>query len=362
MLFSTGCQNMDDDETFNIKEDLNIEITEINSSKFDLSKKEQRLYGSKQANTEFSFIAKVENRETYIKMEALISNGQLSSSILFRDGNSNWEKLHNISLNTLDSNYKESVGKTIESLAESLKNKVDYPKIDLIENILDKTPEILFNALGKDYYFNLLPQSFLYHLSIFKTTKRTFYNYTNCQCSPSEKFINNDGSPFYCAEDKIVSINEAFDLIENKIKNVKFGDKEFTPFKTLSYLKSTSKKAMSVSKIDEILTDEFMAFWNKNVIKSNGNKVIDKASLTLDELNITTSENLRKDIGCSFPIDPSCLLYGACFGSDCGCCANYNFNCISCSLLCYLHDVECADRHCEPWWCLSGCVDEPCPN
>jgi len=291
-------------------------------------------------------------------MEALISNGQLNSKLLFKEGSSDWIKFNDITLNILEPNYKENISKTIEGLAKSLKNEQDYSKIDLIENILDQTPQVFYNAMGRDDYFNLLPQSFFYHLSVFKTTKRTFNNYEDCQCSSNEKFINNDGAPFYCAEDKLVSINEAYDLIENKIKKVKFGDKEFTPFKTLNYLKSNSNKVISVSKIDKILTDEFKEFWNENLSKSSANKIFNKSSLTLNKLSVTASANSEH----CFPIDPTCLLYGVCFGSDCGCCANYHFNCFSCSLLCYLHDVECAEQHCEPWWCLSGCVDEPCPN
>ena len=60
-----------------------------------------------------------------------------------------------------------------------------------------------------------------------------------------------------------------------------------------------------------------------------------------------------------WPIDPTCWLYGARAGSDCGCCGNYSGPCYGCSPACYLHDKSC--ETCEPsWYCLSGCVPGPC--
>ena len=116
--------------------------------------------------------------------------------------------------------------------------------------------------------------------------------------------------------DDLGNVYEFFDEKENnnEIKtkegyNYRSVEK-FKAEKTFSFLKKTEKSFISVSDVDSILRDEFKEFYEQN-----------------EDLK---SKNSRLCV----PIDVTCLLFGACNGSDCGCCGNYSGLCWLCNLAC----------------------------
>lgn len=300
---------------------------------------------------------KVDSTNEIIKVESSIQNNHLNSILKIKYENSEWIQLSDFSINMTDKEYKKNVNLIIENKASQLKARYDYKKIRDIENIIDILPKLLFEELGEKKYFKETTLGIFYHLGILKSAMRSYENNTkDCNCGVFESFVNEE-SPFFCSEDKVVSVNSAIDLV-NKISNKsEFAGKKFIPQKTLKYLKSKSGEFLSVSKIDKILKDEFRYFWNNDLSKKDiRTKIFPKDYTIAKEATLVMASD-SEDGG--FPYDPTCLLYGASSGADCGCCGNYSGPCWKCLLECYIHDQTC--ETCEPsWYCFSGCIPSKC--
>lgn len=317
---------------------------------------EQNFLQKKDNSGELSFVFYVDGADQAIKMESSIQNSQLESSIAFKDKNSEWEVLNTFTLNLLNENFRENMNLEVEEKAKILKMKYDEGKIDRLDNILDELPKLLFKELGRDKYFNESTLSVFYHLAVFKTAKRSYdRNIKDCNCGDLDTYIYEE-SPFFCAEDKIVSADEVYALIKSLSQERKFAGNKFNPIISLNYLESKSGELISASTIDKILRDEFENFWNKELSTDERRKVINE-NYTLSMVKSNVSAN-SEDPG-YLPYDPSCLLFGARTGGECGCCGNYSGPCYYCSVVCYTHDQTC--ETCTPrWYCFSGCVPGSC--
>ena len=299
---------------------------------------------NEQTDSRISFIYKVKDKEQYLKMEALTLNGNLTSTLFFKEHDSNWEAISKFNTDIAQPNYKEGVNKTIVQLAASVKEKNDAEKVKFIEQILDQIPEPLLNALGENKYGTATALSVFYHLGVFKTAKRAYeMNSEDCHCGSFQSYLQGD-APFFCAEDKLVSAEELNNLILNNIDKRIFADKAFTAQKTLAYISNHSNRLISVNEVDQILKEEFNEFWNQRLSAEDRQSIIEEHGL---------EEQASSRIGVN------CWMYGVVWGSDCGCCGNYSGFCWYCNLACFIHDHTCTN--CTPsWYCLPGCVPGGC--
>lgn len=323
----------------------------------ELNIKEKSNFSKANGANPLIYTFKVNNTNQIIGIESSIQNNHLNSTLKIQNGNSKWTELTSFSINIADKAYKQKTNLIIEDKANLLKKKYDYKKIRDIENILDNLPEILFNQLGEQQYFKETTLSIFYHLGIFKSAMRSYENNTiNCNCETFESYIKEE-SPFFCAEDKAVSADEVFNLVKKISDEREFAGKKFIPKKTLAYLKSKSGEYLSVSKADKILKDEFKYFWNNSLSEKDiRTKIFHNHTLSKEATLVMTTDSKGME---KLPYDPTCLLYGADQGSDCGCCGNYSGSCWKCLLECYIHDQTC--ETCTPsWYCFSGCVSGSC--
>lgn len=287
-----------------------------------------------ESSNSFLFEYRIEENAGTIRLKSTIENGKIISQLFPKVKNSDFKILDEVIIDTNIKNYKDSINIKVIQKAETIKTYLSIDQIVLIEKNLSNLPEILFNKLGESEYYKPNPLTLFYHMAIFKSAKRSIEtNNKTCDCGKYENYYEGR-SPFFCNEDKIVETAELIKTIEKIISKSKFSEK-FKAEKTFSFLKKTEKSFISVSDVDSILRDEFKEFYEQN-----------------EDLK---SKNSRLCV----PIDVTCLLFGACNGSDCGCCGNYSGLCWLCNLACYVHDQTCTD--CKPrWYCFSGCVPGPC--
>lgn len=317
---------------------------------------EQDLFEVIENGSRLIYEFEVSSKNELIKFESSIVDNQLHSSLSYKYEESEWIGLSSFCVDLLDKDYKKGMNLVVAEQGNFLKRQYDYPKIERIANILDGLPELLFRKLGKEEYFNESTLSVFYHLAAFNAAKRAHETKSEkCQCSIYNSYVNNE-SPFFCAEDKIVSVDKAYDFVKKISDNRRFAGKQFNPKTLLHYLENESGKFVSVSKIDKIFKDEAKYFWDKELTREERIKVYNQNN-TLSMVSRLKSANSETYDG--WPVDPSCFLFGVSAGSDCGCCGNYSGPCWTCSLACYLHDLSC--ETCEPsWYCFSGCVPSPC--
>jgi hypothetical protein len=280
----------------------------------------------------------VSSNNELIKFESSIVDNQLHSSLSYKYEESEWIGLSSFCVDLLDKDYKKSMNLVVAEQGNFLKRQYDYLKIERIVNILDELPELLFSRLGKEEYFNESTLSVFYHLAAFNAAKRAHETKSEkCQCSIYNSYVNNE-SPFFCAEDKIVSVDKAYDFVKKISDNRRFAGKQFNPKTLLHYLENESGNFISVSKIDKIFKDEAKFFWDKELTIEERIKVYNENN-TLSMASRLKSANTETYDG--WPVDPSCFLFGVSAGSECGCCGNYSGPCWTCSLACYLHDLSC---------------------
>lgn len=317
---------------------------------------EQYLFDEIENGSGLIYEFEVSNKNEFIKFESSIEDNQLHSSLSYKYEKSEWIVVSSFCADLQDKDYKKGMNLVVAEQANLLKKQHDFFKIERIANILDGFPELIFKKLGKEEYFNESTLSIFYHLAAFNAAKRAYETKSEkCQCGVYLSYLNNE-SPFFCAEDKIVSADKAYDFIKKISDNRRFAGKQFNPKTLLHYLENESGKFISVSKIDKIFKDEAKYFWDKELSKAERIKVYNENN-TLSMVSRLKSANTETYDG--WPIDPTCFLFGVSAGSDCGCCGNYSGPCWTCSLACYLHDLSC--ETCEPnWYCFSGCVPGPC--
>ena len=229
-------------------------------------------------------------------------------------------------------------------MANSLKEKYDAKTVAEYDRILNELPELLFDELSREEFYSDAVISIAYHLSTLKSAKRAYaMELEDCNCSTYDSYVGGK-SPFFCSEDKLVSRVEALELFNGKRARANFLGRKFIPTKTINYLKQLQKDYVAASYIDLILNKEFNDFWTNTLTEKERKSVLLKVS---DGGGSSSKQ-----------IVPNCLFYHAIYGSDCGCCANYDFYCLYCSYVCYKHDKACEE--CDKWWCLPGCVPSVC--
>lgn len=321
----------------------------------DMNLLEKKLSKDFNNSNNLSYEYQIPDANEYIRYDVYVENDQLHSKLLYKQNGSVWENISEISYNFKKVNYKNEMNDIVEKHAETLKKELDISIINRVGNILEGLPEALYNKLGRNEYNNELTLSIFYHLAAFTTSIRAYEGRSNdCQCSVNNSYLSGE-SPFFCAEDVVVSADEAYDFIKEKSLIKKSEGYEFNPKTLLKYLSDESGDFISASKIDRLLKDEF-EYYYKKLNKKQRLRILNDYYQSSDVIMTKTPTESDND---DLPIDPSCWLYGARSGSDCGCCGNYSGPCYGCSPACYLHDKSC--ETCEPrWYCLSGCVPGPC--
>jgi len=299
------------------------------------------------------FEYQVTGSDEYIKIESFIENDQLYSMLSYRKEGSEWIDLNQFDFNTQKRSYKKSMNFTIERLANRLKRKYDVWTISRIANILEGLPEKLYHELGREEYSEESTLSIFYHLAMFSAARRAYENDSDCKCGVNESYKNGE-SPFFCAEDIIVSADKMYEAVK-KISERKFAGKDFIPQTLLNYLTTESGQYVTASVIDKLFKDEAAYFWKTLTVKEKQQVYNEYGALF--EMTSTKSDNSETYNG--LPLDPECLLMGVSSGRDCGCCGNYPGACLVCSILCLAHDAVCVDCLKDSWWswtCLGGCI------
>lgn len=334
-LYFIGCSSSDD-ELF-IPSEINGKLT---FQEFITSNK-----SSNKNSVIYTF--KSDNYNQDLKVVSKIDNEILNSRIYLLNEISDWTEISSFSINIKNDVYKENINQLIIKKAKEIKNNFNYLEVRRIENIIDNLPKLLYENVEKEKFYHETLQAIFFHLAIFKSAKRSYEaNSNDCECNVYDSFLNND-SPFYCSEDKLVSADETYSYLRNKLKDKTFAGKKFYARRTFAYLQQNSGNMLSVSKIDNILKQEFLRFWNNQITEIERSKIISSYSF----------ESKNDEPVIEGPLDPYCLVHGVSQGSDCGCCSNYSGPCLWCSLGCYLHDASCTE--CD-WWCGPACVAGPC--
>lgn len=337
-FFVQSCSSDENEDYIPQEIDGKLKIIEKSNQKF---KSENTLH--------FNFYT---NKNEIINFYSYQIGNKLYSSLNFKDKNKNLIEVTNFEIDLNEKNYKKNLYKIIENKSSHLKEKFSYKEIRNIENIVDILPAILFEKLARKRYYSDTSLSLFYHLSVLKSVKRSFEKDTDkCNCNIYKSSLN-EKTPFFCEEDKLVSVSEAYSFIQEISSSKSFINKKFNPVNTLSYLKNKKDNLISVSKIDNILRQEFKYFWDNKLSLKEKNKIYPNYSFSNDAI-LTSSTIINQKL----PYDPACLLYGVENGSDCGCCSNYSGPCYWCALGCYLHDQACEDCG---WGCGWACVPGPC--
>ena len=333
------------------QQDYDIQIPERGYGDMNLLNK--NLTKDLNSSSNLSFEYQISDANEYIKYNVYVENNQLHSKLSYKQNDAKWVDISEIDFNFKKVNYKNGMNDIVEKHAETLKKKLDIAIINRVGNILEGLPEILYKKLGRNEYNNELTLSIFYHLAAFNTSIRAYEDKSkDCQCGVNNSYLSGE-SPFFCAEDVMVSADEAYDLIKERSIIKKSEGYEFNPKSLLQYLSNESGEFVSASKLDRLLKHEFGSYFKK----LNKKERLRIRNDYYQSSNIIMTKTPSEYDG--WPIDPTCWLYGARAGSDCGCCGNYSGPCYGCSPACYLHDKSC--ETCEPsWYCLSGCVPGPC--
>jgi hypothetical protein len=302
----------------------------------------------------YSFIFQKNDNSQILKFEAIQNEKSLISK-MFLKRNETWMPISELKINTLK-NSQKIMNSAVIDLANSLKKRFDKEQIVSIVSIIENIPKLLYDKLDNEDYYQNDNLAIFYHTGAFKSVWRSYENNSeNCQCGIYESSLDGK-SPFFCAEDKPVRAEVAFEFIENISTTKRYFGKKFTPRKTYDYLDNFSGEIISLSTVDIILRNEFKEFWLEDLSESERASLIsarNERKVSSSNLNSISRENINK----LRPWDPECYLYGADQGGDCGCCNNYSGPCYFCHLGCYMHDQACEDCG---WGCGPTCVSGPC--
>jgi hypothetical protein len=336
------------------KQDYDIQISERVFGRLNILEKDLAL--EVKDGSSLSFDYQVTGAKEQIRLDTKSENNRFRSVLSYNNEESGW-----IDVSVFEIDLKEVIGKAnmniiVEKQAKTLKKKFDVSTVSRIGDILEGLPELLYNELGQKEYNNELTLSLFYHLAAFNTARRSYESRSrDCQCEVNPNYLSSK-SPFFCAEDIMVSTDWAYDLIKKKSEIKKSEKYQFNPETLLKYLRSESGQLVSASKIDKLLREELGYFWRKLDVKER--QQINNENYTLSMVPMITTRSETYD---GWPGDPECWLFNVRAGSDCGCCGNYSGPCILCSILCKLHDLDCTE--CLPAsYCLSGCVPSGCEN
>jgi len=304
-----------------------------------------------------SFEYQVTDAKDQIKLETKIDNKRFLSVLSYKYEESGWADISVFDIDLQEVVEKKNMNIIVEKHAKTLKKKFDVSIVGRIADILEGVPELLYNELGKKEYTNESTLSIFYHLAAFSTARRSYESRSrDCQCDVNPNYINGS-SPFFCAEDIMISADWAYDFISEKTLVNKIADKQFNPKSTLKYLSSESGRLVSASKINKLLREELVSFLKNFSEKERQQLTNKKSTLSMVPMMTTRSEEVSWWEWLTY--DLTCLIWGVTYGSDCGCCGNYSGLCHYCDVICYLHDHDCVT--CEPrWYCLDGCVPGPC--
>lgn len=316
-------------------------------------------YKSSDLKENISFIFSPNNKDIKVKFEAFVVNDVLYSTLSFSEKFSSWNVLSKFKNEIKDNNFTENMYLAVKTEANTIKQNLPYEKIRNIDNILDAIPEKLFNKVSREEYYKDSSLSLFYHLGSLKSAKRSFENRTtHCDCSFYANSFD-EKSPFFCEEDKPINATSVLNIVKDITENKKFAGKIFNASKTINYLEKNKDKFLSASKIDRLIKDEFMLFLDEKITQKELRSLLPKKEYNNLEIQAFNTMTNSEIIGGDFPYDPSCLIYGARQGSDCGCCSNYSGPCYFCSVVCYAHDHACTECG---WYCGWKCVPGPCKN
>ena len=333
-------------------QDYDIQVPERVFGRLNILQKDLTIDVKERSSLSFEY--QVTGAREQVKLETKIANNRYYSALLYKSEESGWMEASVIDIDFQEVIDKKNMNIIVEKHAKTLKKKFDVKTVNRIADILEGLPELLYNELGRKEYNNESSLSVFYHLAAFNTARRAYERRWSgdCQCELNQSYFNGE-SPFYCAEDVMVSADWAYEFISEKSTVKRSEGYHFDPKKILKYLNNESGKLISVSKIDKLLREELDYFW-RNINAKEKQQINNKNfTLAMVPMVITRSEYN------GWPIDPECWLYGVHGGGDCGCCGNYEGACWWCELLCYIHDHTC--ETCEPsWYCLSGCFPCPC--
>ena len=328
-------------------QDYDIQVPERVFGRLDILNKDLTFEDKGVGNLSFEY--QVTGTREQVKLETKIANNRYHSALSYRSEELGW-----IDASVLDIDLQEVIDKKnmniiIEKHAKTLKKKFDVKTVNRIADILEGLPELLYNELGRKEYYDESTLSIFYHLAAFNTTRRSYEKQWSgdCQCEVNPNYLI-DKSPFFCAEDVMMTADLAYDLIKEKSEIKKTEGYQFNPETLLKYLNNESGQLVSASIIDKLLRDELDSFWRKSSIKTR--MQIIGTNFTLSMLSRVTTRSEW-----DAPGDPNCWLYGATSGSDCGCCDNYDLPCMYCHAICWAHDYACINCGWS-WACGSNCV------
>jgi len=338
-------------------QDYDIQIPERVFGRLNILQKDLTLDVKERGSLSFEY--QVTGTREQIKLETKIANNRYHSVLSYRSDESGWIDASVFDIDLQEVIDKKNMNIIIEKHAKTLKKKFDVSTVSRIADILEGLPELLYNELGREEYNNESTFSVFYHLATFNTVRRSFESRSrDCQCDINPKYLSGT-SPFFCAEDIMVSADWAYEFISEKSAVNKFAGKQFNPKSSLKYLSNEFGRLVSASKIDKLLREELESFLRKLNEKERQQLMNEHYTLSMVPMLKSGSE------GDDYPwwqwlgYDPGCLLYGVFMGGDCGCCGNYSGPCQLCLLICFTHDHDC--ETCEPrWYCLDGCVPGPC--
>ena len=335
-------------------QDYDIQIPERVFGKLNILEKDLTL--DIKDGCSLSFEYQVTGAKEYIKLETYIEKDRYHSILFYKTELSGLDNVSVFDIDLQEVINKKNMNIIIEKQAKTLKKKYDVTIVGRIADILEGLPELLYNELGRKEYNNESSLSLFYHLAAFNTARRSYESRSkDCQCDINPKYVSGE-SPFFCAEDIMVSADWAYDLIREKSLIRKSEGYQINPETLLKYLSNESGQLVSASKVEKLLRDELDAFWKKFNAKEKQQFSNKFFTLSMVPMITTRSEEWPDSFG---EYLTNCWYYGVSQGSDCGCCMNYSGPCYYCSLICYEHDWAC--QTCEPaWFCLWGCVPGFC--
>ena len=295
-----------------------------------------------------------------IKVESSFKNSILKSTLFYKNG-SNWIDVNSFEIDMSDPEYRKKMTFFVKEKAEKLKDKFDLSELISISNMLEATPELLFEKLGRKDFYKESPQAMFYHLGAINSARRALLEKSEeCECSIDIANITNK-TPFNCLEDKFVSTEVALKVVAEYYRPAESGV-DFKPEKTLNYLKSNLGKSMSVSKLNYLLLADLKHFWDSKLTEEDRKMAMAKYSTAKsqgagalaqneDEACDQISEYARGGATTS-SMSWYCASKGIITGMSCGCCGNYFGPCKCCAAICMIHDLLCIDCG---WGCGPDC-------
>jgi hypothetical protein len=327
-------------------QEYDIQIPESIFGKLNISQKDLTLE-AKDGNI-ISFEYQVTDSKELIKLKTYVENDRYHSTLSYKNGELGWINTSVFDIDLQELTNKKNMNIIVEKHAKMLKKKFDATIVSRIADILEGIPELLYNELERKDYYNESNLSIFYHLAVFNTARRAYESRrsSDCQCEINHKYLSGT-SPFFCAEDIVVSADWAYDLIKEKSLVNKIAGQQFIPKLSLKYLSGRSGQYISASKIDKLLKEELDLFYRK--LKTKERQQIYNQNLTISKIPTITTRS-EYDEGLSYL---ECLMMGVFWGTQCGCCGNYEGPCLLCSLVCLWHDFDCI--LCDKWYCGWDC-------